>query len=58
MFFSLWPVLEESECSWPSAEMMVRELVVAKMTDHQSRHHHHYPGLAVKENPQEPLYSQ
>jgi hypothetical protein len=49
--------MEESECSWPSAEMTVRELVVAKMKDHQSHCHHHYPGLVVKEDPQEPLYS-
>jgi peptide methionine sulfoxide reductase MsrB len=44
-------VLEESECAWPSAEMMVREPVVAKKKDHQSRRHHHYLGLAVKEDP-------
>jgi hypothetical protein len=31
------------------AEMMVREPVVAKMKDHQSCLHHHYPGLAVKQ---------
>jgi hypothetical protein len=58
MFFFLWLLLEESECSWPSAEMMVREPVVAKMKDHKCHHHHHYPGLTVKEDPQEPLYSQ
>jgi hypothetical protein len=39
-------------------EMMVREPVAAEMKDHRSRRHHHYLGLAVKEDPRELMYSQ
>jgi hypothetical protein len=55
--FFLCPVLKESEYSWPLAEMMVGEAVVAETKDHKSRRHH-YPHLMEKEDPQEPLYSQ
>jgi hypothetical protein len=34
-------------------KMMVREPMVVETKDHQSLHHHHYPGLAVKGDPQE-----
>jgi hypothetical protein len=54
--FFLCPALEESEYSWPLAEMMVREALVVETKDQQIRHH--YAHLAEKEVPRELLYYQ
>jgi hypothetical protein len=51
-------VLEESEYSWPLAEAMVGEAMVAEMKDHHQSRHHHYLRLVEKEDPRELLYSQ